>query len=74
MSNITEEDIGFSDEVGSLFELIIVGIMLSLLGILGLIGNLLSVFILSRPQMKGSTNYILIGLASSDSILIITRY
>lgn len=57
-----------------IFELVIPGIMLSLVGMLGLIGNLLAVFILSRPQMKGSTNCILMGLASSDSILILTRY
>lgn len=76
MSNATaesEEDIAFSDEVASVFELIVAGILLTLLGVLGLVGNLLSVFILSRPQMKGSTNYILIGLATSDSILILTR-
>ena len=64
-----EQDLGEST-----FELIIPGLMLSLVGVLGLVGNLLAVFILSRPQMKGSTNCILIGLASSDSILIITRY
>ena len=58
----------------STFELVIPGLMLSLVGVLGLVGNLLAIFILSRPQMKGSTNCILIGLASSDSILIITRY
>ena len=57
----------------TLFELVIPGVMLSLVGMLGLIGNLLAVFILSRPQMKGSTNCILMGLASSDSILILTR-
>ena len=71
-SNLTVGEIGFSAEFGSFFELIIPGLMLSILGILGLIGNLISVFILSRPQMKGSTNCILIGLASSDSILILT--
>ena len=60
-------------EQDSTFELVIPGLMLSLVGVLGLVGNLLAVFILSRPQMKGSTNCILIGLASSDSILIITR-
>ena len=71
-STMTTGEIGFSEEVGSVFELIIPGLMLSVLGILGLIGNLISIFILSRPQMKGSTNCILLGLASTDSILILT--
>ena len=58
----------------SIFQLVIPGVLLTSFGVLGLVGNLLSVFILSRPQMKSSTHCILIGLASSDSILIITRY
>lgn len=55
------------------FEFVFHGVLLNCVGILGLVGNLLSIFILSRPQMKGSTNCILIGLATYDSILIITR-
>ena len=35
-------------------------------------GNLISVIVLSRPQMKSSINVILIGLASFDTVLIIT--
>ena len=59
--------------VNSTFELLVHGVLLNAVGVLGLVGNLLSIFILSRPQMKGSTNCILIGLASYDSILIISR-
>ncbi|XP_040578439.2 FMRFamide receptor [Lepeophtheirus salmonis] len=54
------------------FEFLIAGFFLNIIGILGLVGNLLSIAILSRPQMKGSTNTILIGLASFDIILILT--
>ena len=56
------------------FEFVFHGVLLNCVGILGLVGNLLSIFILSRPQMKGSTNCILIGLATYDGILIISRY
>ena len=56
------------------FEFVFHGVFLNCVGLLGLVGNLLSIFILSRPQMKGSTNCILIGLATYDTILIITRY
>ena len=75
-TNVSERSHHDQAQLGdySIFELVIPGLMLSLVGVLGLVGNLLAIFILSRPQMKGSTNCILIGLASSDSILIITRY
>ncbi len=61
------------DEGDFFFEFLVPGVLLNIGGLLGLVGNLISIFILSRPQMKGSTNCILIGLASFDSILIITR-
>lgn len=48
------------------------GILLCTIGILGLLGNVVSIVILSRPQMKSSINTILIGLVSCDSLLIVT--
>ena len=76
-SNITE-DLTSCDDIDVqgwdiVFEFVFHGVLLNCVGMLGLVGNLLSIFILSRPQMKGSTNCILIGLATYDSILIITR-
>ena len=61
-------------KVDFIFEFLVPAVFLNGVGMLGLVGNLLSIFILSRPQMKGSTNCILIGLATYDSILIISRY
>jgi len=46
--------------------------MLNITGLLGLLGNVMSIIILSRPQMKSSVNCLLIGLASFDTILIFT--
>jgi hypothetical protein len=60
-------------EVDFIFEFLVPSVLLNGVGLLGLVGNLLSIFILSRPQMKGSTNCILIGLATYDSILILSR-
>jgi hypothetical protein len=60
-------------EVDFIFEFLVPSVFLNGVGLLGLVGNLLSIFILSRPQMKGSTNCILIGLATYDSILILSR-
>ncbi|CAH0559345.1 unnamed protein product [Brassicogethes aeneus] len=48
------------------------GILLNFLGCLGILGNIISMIILSRPQMRSSINYLLIGLALSDTLLIIT--
>ncbi len=54
------------------FEFVVPGALLNTIGLLGLVGNIISVVVLSRPQMKSSINVILIGLASADSILIVT--
>ncbi|XP_015591017.1 FMRFamide receptor [Cephus cinctus] len=59
-------------EKSALFEFIVNGILLNLIGLFGLFGNFISMIILSRPQMKSSINYLLIGLARCDTILIIT--
>lgn len=54
-----------------LFEFWSNGILLNLVGILGILGNVLSMIILSRPQMRSSINYLLIGLARCDTVLIV---
>lgn len=55
-----------------LFEFWSNGILLNLVGVLGILGNILSMIILSRPQMRSSINYLLIGLARCDTVLILT--
>jgi hypothetical protein len=55
-----------------LYEFITNGVLLNVIGILGIFGNIISMIILSRPQMKSSINYLLIGLARCDTVLIIT--
>lgn len=56
----------------TIVEFWVCGICLNIVGILGIIGNIISMIILSRPQMRSSINYLLIGLACCDSVLIIT--
>lgn len=58
------------DEV--LFEFIAYGVLLNVIGFMGIIGNVISMIILSRPQMRSSINYLLIGLARCDTVLIVT--
>lgn len=48
------------------------GILLNVIGVVGILGNVLSMVILSRPQMRSSINYLLIGLARCDTVLIVT--
>ena len=44
-----------------LFEFVISLLLLIIVALPGLVGNFISIFILSRPQMKTSLNVILIG-------------
>ncbi|OAD60755.1 FMRFamide receptor [Eufriesea mexicana] len=53
------------------FDFVIYGVLVNLVGLFGIIGNTISMIILSRPQMKSSINYLLIGLARCDTMLII---
>lgn len=54
-----------------LSDFIIYGVLINLIGLFGIFGNTISMIILSRPQMKSSINYLLIGLARCDTVLII---
>lgn len=56
----------------ALYRFIVNGVLLNLVGVLGILGNVISMIILSRPQMRSSINYLLIGLARIDTVLIIT--
>lgn len=56
----------------TLFEFLVSGVVMNLVAFLGILGNILSMVILSRPQMRSSINYLLIGLARCDTIVILT--
>lgn len=55
----------------SLSDFIVYGVFVNLIGLFGIVGNAISMIILSRPQMKSSINYLLIGLARCDTVLLI---
>ena len=48
-------------QINVFFEFVVPGVLLNGIGLLGLLGNTLSIAVLSRPQMKSSINCILIG-------------
>lgn len=56
----------------SLVEFVIYGVFMNTIGLFGIVVNIISMIILSRPQMKSSINYLLIGLAKCDTVLIVT--
>lgn len=60
-----------SDEV-NFFRFVTNGLGINIIGLFGILGNIISMIILSRPQMRSSINYLLIGLARIDTVLIIT--
>lgn len=65
-------DVYSPDDHNTIVEFWVCGICLNIVGVLGVIGNVISMIILSRPQMRSSINYLLIGLACCDTVLIIT--
>jgi len=62
-----------AESLSFLFEFLLPGLLLNGVGAFGLAGNAAAIAVLSRPQMRGSTNCILIGLATYDIILILSR-
>lgn len=50
----------------------LLGVFGTIIGFMGILGNICSVMVLSHKQMKSSPNFILIALAMSDLMLIVT--
>lgn len=72
LSGLLYEESNDEDKRKILYEFVTNGVLLNVIGILGIFGNIISMIILSRPQMKSSINYLLIGLARCDTVLIVT--
>lgn len=66
------ENVYNPNDYNTAIEFWVCGICLNIVGLMGIIGNIISIVILSRPQMRSSINYLLIGLACCDTALIIT--
>ncbi|KAJ0180824.1 hypothetical protein K1T71_002909 [Dendrolimus kikuchii] len=66
-----ESDVGV-DASDKLIRFVVHGVLLNLIGAGGLLGNALSVLVLTRPQMRSSINCLLVGLAACDTVLILT--
>lgn len=65
-SKIAESSV---DDFNPFRTFITYGVLLNIVAIFGIIGNIIAVIILSRPQMRSSINYLLIGLSGCDTVL-----
>ena len=52
---------GCNDGNSDVFKIACSGFVVTLMGCFGIVGNLIAIIILFRPEMKSSTNYILVG-------------
>ncbi|XP_059480856.1 FMRFamide receptor [Neocloeon triangulifer] len=77
VTNVTTEEAdgavggGNSDELRRLYEFLVKGVLLGLVSLMGILGNVLTMVILSRPQMRSSINCLLVGLARCDAALLV---
>ncbi|KAL4705383.1 hypothetical protein ACJJTC_000155 [Scirpophaga incertulas] len=60
------------EESDKAYRFVVNAVLLNGIGAAGLLGNALSVLVLSRPQMRSSVNCLLVGLAACDTVLILT--
>ena len=72
--NETESEIEDPDlwSYDTRFEFVVHGLLISIVGLFGLLGNIAAIVTLSRPQMKNSINTMLTALVSSDCLVILT--
>uniref|UniRef100_A0A0R3RYY7 G_PROTEIN_RECEP_F1_2 domain-containing protein n=1 Tax=Elaeophora elaphi TaxID=1147741 RepID=A0A0R3RYY7_9BILA len=61
-----------SDSTYILYNLVLIGFILPIIGFCGLLGNGISAFIYCRPEMRSSTNLYLCALGCSDCAVICT--
>ncbi|XP_013773577.1 FMRFamide receptor-like [Limulus polyphemus] len=66
--DINTEEIGFE----SLFHFIVIGVLSTTVSLFGIVGNVISLIILSHKQMRTSINCCLQGLATFDTAVLVT--
>jgi len=57
-----------------IYEYVVAGFLQMFVCIFGIIGNSISVVVLTRPEMKSSPNVLLLGLALADNMYLIGRF
>ena len=73
MSNFSVKEAEDPAIVDEYFDFILHGLITNAVAFVGLVGNLVCIGVLRRPQMRhNSTNLILATLATFDAVLIVT--
>ena len=60
-------DPGESGDASKLFQFVVHGILLPILALFGLVGNIISIFIFTRREMRMPINLILTGMKHSET-------
>ena len=74
--NFTDDDYANGDsedsnyERDAMFEYVTEGVLLTSISVLGLVGNILTIYVLLRPSVRGVFSNILTGLASFDALFL----
>ena len=68
--NISYEDSNYGRD--EMFEYVTEGVLLTSISVLGFIGNVLAIYVLLRPSVRGVFSKILTGLASFDALFLAT--
>ena len=56
----------------NMFEYITEGVLLTSISVLGVLGNILAMYVLHQPSLKGTFSNALTGLASFDALFLAT--
>jgi len=59
--------------MATLYNSIVLGFLQMFVCIFGIIGNSISVVVLTRPEMKSSVNVLLLGLALADNVFLFSK-
>lgn len=59
------------DDGSAAFSFGVEGIGITVMSLFGILGNILSLFVLTQPQLKSSITWFLLGLSVSDLIFLI---
>lgn len=70
--NSSNETVSVSDLQEANFKYITEGVILTIVSSLGLIGNVMSIFVLMRASIQGSFSKLLRGLACFDALFLLT--
>ncbi len=61
-----------ADQFKDLFEFVVEGVLLSVVCVLGFLGNCLAIYVLLKPSMRGAFSTLLTALVSFDALFLVS--